>query len=55
MNIDKENTEEVDIQKYTDIYAALNVQAITTVFVRHCPYAYGVCVTLCDGKKIVYR
>ncbi|XP_011335236.1 ribonuclease Z, mitochondrial isoform X2 [Ooceraea biroi] len=39
---------------YADVYAALNVQAITMVHVRHCPYSYGISVILRDGKKIVY-
>jgi len=55
MKMDTENIEDIDMQKYTDVYAALNVQSITTVFVRHCYYSYGVSVTLRDGKKIVYR
>lgn len=42
-------------KKYRDMYKTLNLQAIRTVYVRHCPYSYGVSVTLNDGKKIVYR
>ncbi|XP_024892683.1 ribonuclease Z, mitochondrial [Temnothorax curvispinosus] len=40
--------------KYRDMYNTLNVQAVRTVYVKHCPYAYGVSVTLHNGKKIVY-
>lgn len=42
-------------EHHAEIYAAVNVQAIRTVLVRHCPYSYGVSVTLNDGKKLVYR
>ncbi|XP_067209587.1 ribonuclease Z, mitochondrial isoform X3 [Linepithema humile] len=40
--------------KYLDMYKTLNVQAVRTVYVKHCPYSYGVSVTLHNGKKIVY-
>ncbi|KAL6268468.1 hypothetical protein P5V15_001601 [Pogonomyrmex californicus] len=43
-----------EVYKYQPIYKALNVQAVKTVYVKHCPYSYGVSVTLHNGKKIVY-
>lgn len=49
--MDKHNPE---LHVYRNMYNALNIQAVKTVFVKHCPYSYGVSVTLCNGKKIVY-
>ncbi|KYN43501.1 Ribonuclease Z, mitochondrial [Trachymyrmex septentrionalis] len=43
-----------ELYKYRNIYNTLNVQAVRTVYVEHCPYSYGVSVTLHNGKKIVY-
>jgi len=43
------------LYKYRNMYNTLNVQAVRTVYVKHCPYSYGVSITLHDGKKIVYR
>ncbi|XP_011865052.1 PREDICTED: ribonuclease Z, mitochondrial [Vollenhovia emeryi] len=40
--------------KYRNMYEMLNVQAVKTVYVKHCPYSYGVSVTLHNGQKIVY-
>lgn len=37
------------------LYENLNLKNISTTYVNHCPYAYGVAITLKDGKKIVYR
>ncbi|XP_072746918.1 ribonuclease Z, mitochondrial isoform X2 [Anoplolepis gracilipes] len=39
---------------YINMYETLNVQAVRTTLVNHCPNAYGVSVTLRNGKKIVY-
>lgn len=44
-----------ELYKYNDMYNVLNVQSVKTVYVKHCPYSYGVSVTLHNGKKIVYR
>lgn len=41
--------------KYKDMYQSLNVQAVRTTYVKHCPHSYGISVTLHNGKKIVYR
>lgn len=46
---------EPDLYKYKPMYDSLNVQAVRTVYVKHCPYSYGVSITLHNGKKIVYR
>jgi len=43
------------LYKYRNMYNTLNVQAVKTVYVKHCPYSFGVSITLRDGKKIVYR
>ncbi|KAG7199911.1 hypothetical protein KM043_014354 [Ampulex compressa] len=40
------------IQK--QLYAALNITSIDTVFVRHCLHAYGISVMCRDNSKIVY-
>lgn len=40
--------------KYKDMYQSLNVQAVRTTYVKHCPHSYGISVTLHNGKKIVY-
>lgn len=40
---------------YRSMYNALNVRAVNTTYVKHCPYSYGVSVTLRNEKKIVYR
>ena len=37
------------------LYENLDIQNISTTYVKHCPYAYGVKITLKDGRKIVYR
>ncbi|XP_015588985.1 ribonuclease Z, mitochondrial [Cephus cinctus] len=37
-----------------ELYSALNVRDISTVRVKHCPFAYGVAVTDSAGNKIVY-
>jgi len=44
-----------ELYKYSSMYKALNVRSVKTVYVKHCPYSYGVSVTLRNGKKIVYR
>lgn len=44
-----------ELNQYRSMYNALNVRAVRTVYVKHCPYSYGVSVTLRNGKKIVYR
>lgn len=41
--------------KYQNMYKTLNLQAIKTVYVKHCPYSYGVSIELNNGNKIVYR
>lgn len=41
--------------KYQNMYKTLNVQAVKTTYVKHCPYSFGISVTLNNGKKIVYR
>ena len=38
-----------------DLYEAVDVANISTVFVMHCAFAYGVAITLKDGRKICYR
>lgn len=40
---------------YNSMYRTLNVQAIRTTLIKHCPYAYGVSIVLNNGEKIVYR
>ncbi|KAJ8683123.1 hypothetical protein QAD02_018915 [Eretmocerus hayati] len=37
-----------------DLYEALDVASISTTFVAHCSYAYGVAITMKDGRKICY-
>lgn len=44
-----------ELYKYSSMYNTLNVRSVKTVYVKHCPYSYGVSVTLRNGKKIVYR
>lgn len=41
--------------KYKNMYKILNVRVVKTVYVKHCPYSYGVSIELNNGKKIVYR
>ncbi|XP_014470269.1 PREDICTED: ribonuclease Z, mitochondrial [Dinoponera quadriceps] len=41
-------------RKYNNMYKTLNVRAVRTVYVKHCPYSYGVSIELNNGKKIVY-
>lgn len=36
------------------LYMLLKVLNISTVFVKHCPYAFGIAITHIDGRKIVY-
>lgn len=38
-----------------ELHESLNVSSIVTSFVKHCPFAYGVAITLKDGRKISYR
>ncbi|XP_011146096.1 ribonuclease Z, mitochondrial isoform X2 [Harpegnathos saltator] len=40
--------------RYKNMYKTVNVRAIRTVYVNHCPYSYGVSIELKDGNKIVY-
>lgn len=49
------NIHDPELYKFREMYNTLNVQAVRTVYVKHCPYSYGVSVTLNNGKKIVYR
>lgn len=37
------------------IYDSVGLTDISTVLVRHCPHAFGIAVTLPDGRKVVYR
>uniref|UniRef100_A0ABD2W668 Zinc phosphodiesterase ELAC protein 2 n=1 Tax=Trichogramma kaykai TaxID=54128 RepID=A0ABD2W668_9HYME len=37
-----------------DMYNALGIENISTCFVTHCPFAYGVTITLKNGQKIAY-
>ncbi|XP_070517206.1 ribonuclease Z, mitochondrial isoform X2 [Cardiocondyla obscurior] len=48
------NVHNPELYNYRSMYDTLNVQAVRTVYVKHCPYSYGVSVTLRNGKKIVY-
>lgn len=49
------DTHEPAEYKYKNMYKTLNVQAVRTTYVKHCPHSYGISVTLHNGKKIVYR
>lgn len=49
------NAHNPELSQFRSMYNALNVKAVRTVYVKHCPYSYGVSVTLHNGKKIVYR
>ncbi|CAL1689320.1 unnamed protein product [Lasius platythorax] len=48
------DTHEPAEYKYRNMYKTLNVQAVRTTYVKHCPHSYGISVTLHNGKKIVY-
>lgn len=48
------NVHNPELYKYRSMYNTLNVRAVKTMYVKHCPYSYGVSVTLHNGKKIVY-
>ncbi|CAB0031563.1 unnamed protein product [Trichogramma brassicae] len=37
-----------------DMYNALGIENVSTCFVTHCPFAYGVTITLKNGQKIAY-
>lgn len=38
-----------------ELKESLHVSNVSTSFVRHCPFAYGLAITLKDGRKICYR
>ncbi|KRT80632.1 hypothetical protein AMK59_5821 [Oryctes borbonicus] len=46
--------ENIDAEKKSCIFNTLNLSAINTVLVRHCPNAFGVSFTHNDGYKITY-
>jgi ribonuclease Z len=48
------NKHELDESLETKIFEELGMQDVSTCYVRHCPNAFGVCLTQQDGSKITY-